>query len=217
MSYTTIASPINGVTGILGIDIGNIAQPADAQPIVTITQIQPIAVQFTLPEDDVQAIQKAMASGPLEAVAYSQEQGEALDTGRLLLVDNTINPASGTAELKAIFPNADRALWPGEFVTVRLTVAVRHDAISVPVGALQQGQNGTFIYVVQPDGTAALRPVTVLETLDGRAVIDQGLKPGETVVVAGQYRLGVDTKVVAAPSGDPHVQNQTPASQGMLQ
>jgi multidrug efflux system membrane fusion protein len=216
LSYTTIASPINGVTGILGIDIGNIAQPADTQPIVTITQVQPIAVQFTLPQDDVQTVQKAMAAAPLETVAYSQDQNQALGTGTLLLINNAISPTSGTAELKAIFPNTNHALWPGEFVTVHLTVALRHNAISVPLSALQQGQNGTFVYVVQPDSTAVLRPVTVLETLDGRAVIDQGLQPSETVVVAGQYCLGVDTKVVAAQAGDPQVQNQTPASQGML-
>jgi multidrug efflux system membrane fusion protein len=216
LSYTTITSPINGVTGILGIDVGNIAQPSVTQPIVTITQIQPIAVLFTLPQDDIPTVQAAMAKGALTAIAYSQDQTKALGTGKLLLVNNVVNSNAGTAELKAIFPNTNRALWPGEFVSVRLVIAVRHNAISVPLTALEQGQSGPFVFVVGVDGSVALQPVKVLETLDGRALIDHGLQPGETVVTAGQYRLSNGTKVAAVSLADPHVENQTTASQGML-
>jgi multidrug efflux system membrane fusion protein len=180
LSYTTITSPIEGVTGIRGVDIGNILQPGSTTPIVTITQIQPISVQFTLPQKDVPAVQEAMAKGTLKTIAYGQDDRTELGQGTLLLVDNTINSSSGTVQLKATFPNANRALWPGEFVNV------------------QQ------------------RPVKVAQTLDGRALIDHGLSAGDTVVIAGQYRLSNGTKVSEVPASDPQVQNSTEASAGML-
>jgi multidrug efflux system membrane fusion protein len=217
LSYTTIRSPISGVTGVLGIDTGNIAQPSVAQPIVIITQIQPIAVLFTLPQNDLPAVQAAMARGALTTVAYSQDQTKILGTGTLLLVNNVISGTSGTIELKAIFPNAGKALWPGEFVSVRLALAVRDDAISVPLTALQQGQHDWFTFLVRSDDTVARQPVSVVETLDGRALVGRGLEPGDRVVTAGQYRLSNGTKVTAVSAGDPHIQNQTTASQGMLQ
>jgi multidrug efflux system membrane fusion protein len=217
LSYTMIASPIGGVTGIRRVDIGNIVQPTDATPIVTITQIQPISVVFTLPQTDVPAVQAAMAKGQLTTIACSQDGTSELGTGTLLLVNNMVSQSSGTVELKATFPNANRALWPGEFVSVRLVLERRHDAVSVPLTALQQGQNGSFVFMVDLDGKVALRPVTVSETLDGRALIDGGLEAGDTVVSAGQYRLSAGTKIVAVAPGDPHVQNLSPATQGMLQ
>jgi multidrug efflux system membrane fusion protein len=139
-----------------------------------------------------------------------------LGEGSLLLVNNMISQSSGTAELKATFPNDNRALWPGAFVNVRLIVADRHDAITVPLSALQQGQSGPFIFVVASDGTVQSRPVTVGQTLDGKALIDHGLQPGDTVVTAGQYRLSDGAKVVSVRAGDPQVQNSTEASAGML-
>ncbi len=217
LGYTTITSPIDGVTGIRRVDIGNIVQPSTATPIVTITQIQPISVVFTLPQNDVPAVQEAMAKGTLTTIAYGQDDRTKLGEGTLLLVNNTISQSSGTAQLKATFPNANRALWPGEFVNVRLIVRVQHDAISVPLIALQQGQNAAmFVYVVRPDGTVQQRPVTAAETLDGRALIDSGLQAGDTVVTAGQYLLSDGIKVVEVQSGDPRVQNTTEASAGML-
>ena len=216
LGYTTITSPIDGVTGIRHVDIGNIVQPGSTTPIVTITQIQPISVDFTLPQQDVPAVQAAMAKGGLTAIAYGQDDRTELDQGTLLLVDNRINQSSGTAQLKATFPNENRALWPGEFVNVRLTVAVRHDGITVPLSALQQGQSGEMVYVVQPDGTVQQRPVTVAQTLDGRALIDRGLTAGETVVTAGQYRLSDGVKVAEVAPGNPQVQNSSEASAGML-
>jgi multidrug efflux system membrane fusion protein len=217
LGYTTITSPIDGVTGIRRVDIGNILQPGSTTPIVTITQIQPISVDFTLPQQDVSAVQSAMAKGSLTAVAYGQDDHTELDQGTLLLVDNRINQSSGTAQLKATFPNENRALWPGEFVNVRLTVAVRHHGITVPLSALQQGQSGEMVYVVQqPDGTVQQRPVTVAQTLDGRALIDRGLTSGETVVTAGQYGLSDGVKVAEVAPSNPRVQNSTEASAGIL-
>ncbi|MEA2737940.1 MAG: rane fusion protein multidrug efflux system [Acetobacteraceae bacterium] len=216
LGYTTITSPIEGVTGIRRVDIGNILQPSTAAPIVTITQVQPISVVFTLPQSDIPAVQKAMTQGTLTAIAYGQDDHTELGRGTLLLVNNTINTASGTAELKATFQNENRALWPGEFVNVRLVVGTRHDGISVPLSALQQGQNGSFVYAVQSDDTVRQVPVTIAQTLDGSALIDTGLTANDTVVTAGQYRLSNGIKIARAQPGDPHVQDSTEASAGML-
>lgn len=216
LGYTTINSPIDGVTGIRRVDVGNIVQPSTATPIVTITQIQPISVVFTLPQTDVPAVQQAMAKGQLKTIAYGPDDSTKLGEGTLLLVNNAISQSSGTVQLKATFPNADRALWPGEFVNVSLVVSVRHNGVTVPLSALQQGQSGTLVYIVQSDGTVRQRPVRVAETLDGRALIDQGLQAGDTVVTAGQYRLSNGVKVSEVPANDPQVQNTTEASAGML-
>ena len=216
LSYTTITSPISGVTGMRLVDLGNILQPATATPIVTITQIQPIAVVFTLPQKDIPAVQEAMAKGTLSTVAYSQDDRTRLAQGTLLMMNNTVNQSSGTVQLKARFLNNKRELWPGEFVNIRLIVAARQNGMTVPMDALQQGQNGEFVFVVQPDGTVKEQPVVVGETLNGRALINSGLQPGDTVVAEGQYRLANGVKVAEVPPSDPHVQNITEASAGML-
>jgi multidrug efflux system membrane fusion protein len=216
LSYTTITSPIDGVTGIRRVDIGNILQPSNTTPIVTITQIQPISVVFTLPQKDIAAVQEAMAKGPLKTTAYGQDDHTKLGEGTLLLVDNRINASSGTIQLKATFLNENRALWPGEFVNVQLTVGIQHNGVSLPLSALQQGQNGAFVYVVQPEGTVQQVPVTIAQTLAGRALIDHGLKPDDTVVTAGQYSLRSGAKVKEVAAGDPHVQDSSEASAGML-
>ena len=216
LGYATITSPIDGVTGIRRVDIGNIVQPTTTAPIVTITQIQPISVVFTLPQKDVPQVQSAMAKGTLKTLAYDQDDHTLLGEGNLLLVNNTISQSSGTAELKATFPNGNRALWPGEFVNVRLTIADRHDGITVPLAAVQQGQSGPFVFIVAPDGTARSRPVAIGETLDGHALIDNGLQADDTVVTAGQYRLSEGAAVVSVASGDPSVQDSSEASAGML-
>jgi membrane fusion protein, multidrug efflux system len=216
LSYTSITSPIDGVTGIRQVDIGNIVQPSTSTPIVTITQIQPISVVFTLPQKDIPGVQAAMATATLKTLSYDQNDQTALDEGSLLLVNNTISQSSGTAQLKATFPNAKRALWPGEFVNVHLVVAEQHDGITVPLSAVQHGQSGPYVFIVQPDDSARIRPVTVDETFNGRALIDQGLHAGDTVVTAGQYRLDEGVKVASVSAGDPRVQNTTQASAGML-
>jgi len=216
LSYTTITSPIDGVTGIRRVDVGNIVQPGTTTPIVTITQVQPISVVFTLPQKDVPEVQAAMAKGTLKTLAYGQDDRTMLGEGSLLLVNNMISQTSGTAELKAIFPNDNRALWPGEFVNAQLIVADRHDGITIPLSALQQGQNGPFVFVVAPDGTVQSRQVAIGETLNGRALIDRGLQADDAVVTAGQYRLSDGAKIVSVPAGDPQVQDSTEASAGML-
>jgi multidrug efflux system membrane fusion protein len=220
LGYTTITSPITGVTGIRKVDVGNIAQPTgaggDTTPIVTVTQIQPISIVFTLAQKDLQTVRKAMKDGALTTVAYNQDDTTKLDEGSLLLVNNTVLQSSGTVQLKATFPNKNENLWPGQFVNVRLNVAVRHDAITVPITALQQGQNGQFVFIIQSDGKVEERPVAEEQTLDGRALISSGLKAGDTVVVAGQYRLSNGAQVVEVPANDPRVQNTTEASAGML-
>jgi membrane fusion protein, multidrug efflux system len=216
LSYTTITSPIDGVTGIRRVDIGNIIQPSTSTPIVTITQIQPISVLFTLPQKDIPEIQAAMAKGLLKTIAYDENDRTRLDEGSLLLVNNMVNQSSGTAELKATFPNADRALWPGEFVNVQLVLAERPNAVSVALTAVQQGQNGSFVFIVRPDGTVATRTVAVSETLNGRAYISKGLKANDTVVTGGQYLLSDGVKVAGVLPGDPRVQNSSESSAGML-
>jgi multidrug efflux system membrane fusion protein len=220
LSYTTIRSPISGVTGMRKVDVGNIAQPTgaggDTTPIVTITQIQPISVVFTLPQKDLQTVRKAMKDGTLTTVAYNQDDTTKLEEGSLLMVNNTVLQNSGTVQLKATFPNKNETLWPGQFVNVRLNVAVRHGGITVPLTALQQGQNGQFVFVVRPDGKVEERPVAVEQTLEARALISSGLEPGDSVVAAGQYRLSDGVQVVEVPADDPRVQNTTEASAGML-
>jgi multidrug efflux system membrane fusion protein len=216
LGYTTIASPIDGVTGIQQIDIGNIVQPSSTTPIVKITQIQPISIIFTLPQDDLPAVRRAMAKGMLRVIAHDQNARTRLGEGTLLLVNNMVDQRSGAIQLKATFSNTARTLWPGEFVSVRLILDQQHDAISVPLDALQQGQDGPLVYVVAADSTVQQRAVTQGETLDGRAVIEKGLQPGDVVVTQGQYRLGNGVKVAPVPAGDPSVQNSTEASAGML-
>jgi multidrug efflux system membrane fusion protein len=220
LGYTTITSPIAGVTGIRKVDIGNIIQPTgaggDTTPIVTVTQIQPISIIFTLAQKDFETVRKAMKDGALTTVAYSQDDTTKLDEGSLLLVNNTMLQSSGTMQLKANFPNKSETLWPGQFVNVRLNVAVRHNAITIPITALQQGQNSQFVFMVQPDGKVEQRTVVEEQTLDGRALISSGLAAGDTVVVAGQYRLSNGAQVVQVPANDPSVQNTTEASAGML-
>jgi multidrug efflux system membrane fusion protein len=216
LGYTMITSPIDGVTGIKRVDVGNIVQPSSTTPIVTITQVQPISVIFTLPQDDVPAVQRAMAGGSLPVIAYDQNDRTKLDDGTLLLVNNTVNQSSGAIRLKATFPNTNRTLWPGEFVNVRLILGQQHNAITVPLDALQEGSNGPLVYVVDADGIVRPRAVTIGETLDGRALVDSGLQPGDVVVTQGQYRLADGVKVVQVPAGNPSVQNSTEASAGML-
>jgi multidrug efflux system membrane fusion protein len=161
-------------------------------------------------------VRKAMKDGTLTAVAYSQDETTKLDEGSLLLINNTMQQSSGTMQLKANFPNKNETLWPGQFVNVRLNVAVRHNAITIPITALQQGQSSQYVYMVQPDGKVEERTVVEEQTLDGRALIAGGLGPSDTVVVAGQYRLSNGTQVVQVPANDPSVQNTTEASAGML-
>ena len=222
LSYTRLVAPFDGVTGISLLDVGNIIQPnngasSSTTGVVVVTQVQPISVIFTLPMADIPDVQDALAKGPLETIAFSQDGKAQLDTGQLLLVDNQADPTSGTVRLKANFPNPHLRLWPGTFVNVRLVTSVQHNGLSVPLDAIQQGPQGQFVFVVGQDHKVAMRPVSVRETLTGEALIDKGLSAGEDVVVRGQYRLSPGTLVALAdPSNPSAVPNPSTASSGML-
>jgi len=189
LAYTRLTAPIDGVTGIRQIDEGNVIHPTDPSGLVTVTQIQPISLIFTLPETTLSQIQEEMAKGPVKVMAYSQDDKTKLDEGELLLIDNQIIQTTGTIRLRATFPNAKRTLWPGELVNARLLLRTQHDGLTVATGAVQQGQNGPYIYVIAPDQSVQVRPVTVGQISEGQALIESGLKPNETVVVDGQSRL----------------------------
>jgi membrane fusion protein, multidrug efflux system len=189
LSYTKLTSPIPGVTGVRQIDVGNIIHPTDPNGLVVVTQVEPISLIFTLPQAELPQIQMQMAKGPLTVVAYSQDDKIKLDEGELLLVNNQIAQTTGTIQLKATFPNTAHLLWPGQLVNARLLVDTRKDGLTIAAPAVQQGQTGSYVYVISPDGKAEVRPVTVAQISEGQALIDSGLKANETVVIDGQYRL----------------------------
>lgn len=217
LSYTTITAPFDGVTGIRRIDPGNIVQPSDVNGLVTLTELQPIAVIFTLPSANIPAVQQALASGAVSVDAYDAQDRQKLDHGSLMLIDNQVDSSTGTVRLKASFPNASGVLWPGNFVNIHLTIAVRHDALTVPLTAVLQGPNTSFAYVVGPHNVVSARNVTPGQSRDGQVLVEQGLSPGETVVTAGQYRLNPGITVEIVPDNEKDlVQNATTASAGML-
>jgi membrane fusion protein, multidrug efflux system len=195
LSYTRLTSPIPGITGVRQIDVGNIISPTDTNGLVVVTQIEPISMIFTLPQTDLPQIQDGMAHRSMKVIAYSQDNKIKLDEGKLLLVNNEIAQATGTVQLKAEFPNAQHRLWPGQLVNARLLIETRKDGLTVAGSAVQQGQNGSYVYVVKPDKTVELRPVAVAQISEGQALIDRGLKAGDVVVVDGQYRLKVGSRV----------------------
>ena len=195
LGYTRLTSPIDGVTGVRQVDIGNIIHPTDPNGLVVVTQIEPISVIFSLPETDLPKIQQQMAKGPLTVLAYSQDDTIELDRGKLTLVDNEILQTTGTIRLKAEFANTAHRLWPGELIDVWLLIDTRHDGLTVQASAVQQGQQGAFTYVINPDNTVAVRPVKVAQISRGQALIDVGLAANEQVVVDGQYKLQAGSHV----------------------
>ncbi len=195
LGYTRLTSPIDGVTGVRQVDVGNIIHPTDPNGLVVVTQIEPISVIFTLPETDLPQIQQQMAKGPLAVLAYSQDDTIKLDEGKLTLVDNEILQTTGTIRLKAEFPNPAHRLWPGELIDVWLLIDTRHNALTVQASAVQQGQQGAFTYVINPDDTVAVRPVKLSQISQGQALIDSGLSANEQVVVDGQYKLQAGSHV----------------------
>jgi multidrug efflux system membrane fusion protein len=214
LDFATLRAPFDGVTGLRLIDPGNIIRPTDATGIVVLTQVQPISVVFTLPAAEIAAVQAALARGPVQAVAYDPSGTRPLDTGTLLLINNQADANTGTVQLKATFPNADRQLWPGTFVNVAVTTQTVRDALTVPADAVQQNDHGPYVFVVGADRTVSLQPVQVAQRQRGTVLIASGLKAGEIVVVQGQYRLTPGTAVVDAPASA--VPNTTTASAGML-
>ena len=202
LEYAHIRSPIDGVTGVRLVDPGNMVHPAEAGGIVVVTQVDPIAVLFTLPQDELPRVQRALTEGKPAVDALSRDGGSVLATGTLELIDNQINATTATIRLKAIFANPDRVLWPNQFVKARLHLGLRKNALVVPAVAVQRGPAGPFAYVVGEDKTVSARPVEVESTDTEFAVIHTGLKPGETVVTEGQFQLKPGALVEARAPGD---------------
>ncbi len=210
LTYARVISPIDGVTGIRQVDPGNIVHAADANGIVVITQLDPIALIFTLPEDNLPQISQAMAKGPLTVEAYGRDGKQKYGEGKVLLVDNQINQTTGTIKLKALIPNPNNALWPNEFVKARLLIETRADALVVPQVAMQRGPQGSFVYVIKPDQTVDARVVTV-DTIQGdKVILSKGVEAGERVVTDGQYKLRPGATVSVAKKDEAASQASTP-------
>jgi membrane fusion protein, multidrug efflux system len=203
LNYTTIKSPLTGRVGFRLIDRGNIVHANDQNAMLTITQLQPIAVVFTAPEQQLPEISTALRKGPLQVTALSSDGRKKLGVGSLFLIDNQVDSASGTIRLKASFNNDDNALWPGLSVATRLLVATLPNAIVVPDQAVQRGPNGLYAYVVAADGTAQMRKLKVGRIEEGEALVEEGLSAGEQVVTAGQYRVqpGSPLQILKAAAG----------------
>jgi len=200
LDYTRITSPIDGRTGIRLVDPGNIVHAAATTGIVVVTQVQPICVIFTLPEENLAQVNAALAAGPVSVTTVARDGGRALDEGTLSLVDNEIDQTTGTAKLKATFANAHNALWPGQYVNARVLVRMERNVLALPTTAVQLGPNGPFTYVVKPDSTVEVRQLTIGDESDGLTVVKTGLALNERVVTSNQYRLqaGVHVRVTAA-------------------
>jgi multidrug efflux system membrane fusion protein len=194
VGYANIPSPIEGRTGNLTIKQGNVVAPN--LELITITQVEPIYVTFSVPEAQLADIKRYMAERPLPVRARLQDESSSEEVGTLTFIDNAVDTTTGTIKLKGTFENKDRKLWPGQFVRVTLRLSTRPNAVIVPNQAIQTGQNGTFVYVVKANRTVEVRYVTASLRVDQDMVVDQGIKPGETVVTEGQLRLAPDSRVV---------------------
>jgi multidrug efflux system membrane fusion protein len=196
--YTRITAPISGRIGLRLVDVGNMVHAADTNPLLIITQLQPIAVLFTLPEDSLPTVAQHMRQVRLQVEAYSRDDQTKLATGTLLTIDNQIDQSTGTGRLKAMFDNPDNALWPNQFVNVRLLLEVHQGSTVIPSVAVQNGPQGSYVFVVKPDKTVEVRPISVSFTQNNVASISKGVVPGDVVVVDGQDKLQAGSKV------DPH-------------
>ncbi len=210
MDFTRITAPIDGRVGLRMVDPGNLVHASDANGIVTINQVHPISVLFTLPQDSFPTVQDAMraSTAPLTSFAYSGDEQRLLGQGTLLTVDNAIDTSTGTIKLKATFPNKDDRLWPGQFVNVHLQLGVASNAVTVPSTAVQHGVNGLYVYLVQGGGTAKLVPIEIGQDNGQVAIVTKGLNGGEAIVTGGQSRLTDGTKVAASQA------NGTPGGPG---
>ncbi len=195
LSYCTITAPISGRTGGLLVHPGNIIKANDDRALVVINQVEPIRVTFALPEGVLADVKKRAAAGTLKVSALPNGAGLKASEGTLSFIDNAVDTTTGTINLKAIFPNRDRALWPGQFTNVSLTLALETGAVVAPTPAVQAGQGGPYVYVIKADETVEARPVTVRRTWGPWSVIDKGLTPGERVVTDGHLRLAPGAKV----------------------
>ena len=197
LGYATIRAPFGGRVGLYQIDVGNLVQANGTSPILTITQDKPIAVVFTLPEDELPQVQDARAEAPLTVLVTDKDSGAPIATGTLMTPDNTIAAATGTISLKARFANDDDHLWPGQFVDTRLQVKTLQKAVTIPSIAVQHGPDGLFVFLVSADTSVTQVPVTVSYQDNGTSVISKGVAAGDVVVVSGQSRLSPGTKVQA--------------------
>jgi multidrug efflux system membrane fusion protein len=204
LGYCSIRSPISGRTGSIALQPGNLVKANDLA-IVTVNQVTPIYVTFSLPEKRLAEIKRAMAAGQLRIEALIPNEPGATEAGTISFLDNAVNPATGTIKLKGVFANKSHKLWPGQFTDVLLTLASRQNAVVIPAGAIQTSQQGEFVYVVKPDNTVEIRQVTSTATTGEEAVIEKGLAAGETVVTDGQLRLTpgavVESKEKQQPAG----------------
>lgn len=204
LNYATITAPIDGVVGFRQVDAGNIIQPNDAQPLTVLTQIKPCNAVFTLPQSDLGPVREAMLRGAVSVLAFDQNDQEQLAEGKLLLINNQIDQATSTIQLKAEFPNENERLWPGEFVRIRILITTRKDAVTVPPVAVQRGPEGYYVWVVTPQNTAEQRPIDAQIVAQDTAIAMKGLNAGERVVVNGQSRLDVGAHVdIRSPTPPP--------------
>jgi multidrug efflux system membrane fusion protein len=201
LDYTTIIAPSDGRVGIRRIDPGNVVRAADARPITSLILTQPCAVLFILPATNLRDVREALKRGPVQVSALDQDGLVALSTGELLLIDNAIDQATATMRLKALFANEDDALWPGEFVNARVLVETRHNALTIPTAAIQNGPKGVFTWVVTADNVAEQRPIEAGPASGSLTIVTAGLADGDRVVVAGQYKLQSKVRVVASLMG----------------
>jgi membrane fusion protein, multidrug efflux system len=195
VAYCFITSPVDGRVGLRLVDPGNLIHATDTTGIVTITQIHPISVTFTLPQEELPRVQTDMAQGALPVLAYASDDRTELGQGTLLTPDNTIDVTTGTIRLKATFPNEDAKLWPGQFINAHLQIGMAHTAVTIPPAAIEHGPDGLYVYIVKPDATVAQAAISISYQNDTLAVVSSGLAGGESVVVDGQSRLQAGTKV----------------------
>ena len=211
LNYAAISAPIDGVVGFRQVDVGNIIHTNDVNPLTVLTQIKPCTVIFTLPQSDLGPVREAMLLGSVSVLAFDQDNKEQIAEGKLLLINNQIDQATSTIQLKAEFPNQDARLWPGAFVHVHILITTRKNVVTVPAVALQRGPNGFYVWVIKPDNTAEQRPIEAQPVTEDLAIATKGLNAGERVVVDGQSRLDVGTHVaIRAPNVSPTAEGQQP-------
>ncbi len=203
LDYASIKSPIEGVSGVRIVDPGNLVHASDTNGLVVITQLDPITVLFSLPQDELPRVMRELQAGQMTVEAWSRDGSQKLSTGQLALVDNQINAATATLRLKAVFPNPQRLLWPNQFVKARLLLTTRKDALVVASTVPQRGPDGTFAYVIQQDQTVQPRNIEIDHTEGEMAIVAKGLTEGEQVVVDGQNQLRAGSKVAARQAGQP--------------
>ena len=210
LSFTTITSPITGIAGVRLIDVGNIVRATDANGIVVITQIEPISAIFTVPQDALDNIRNAMKEGDVKILASARTDTTPRAEGKLLVVDNQIDQATGSLHLKASFENKEHVLWPGQFLNLKVLLRVRKDALTIPSTAVQRGAQGLFVYVVKDDTTVETRPIGIAQSVNGVTVVEKGLKAGEVIVSDGQYKLKPGVKVKSQNDQTAAVEQKSP-------